>query len=318
MLGKATPTILPKMIVRPHLHWYSLLFVWRGSVLPHILSRLALVLMVSVLCVLGRDWWMGEHAASALTVPTFSLMGIALAIFLGFRNSVSYDRFWEARKQWGALLIVCRALTREVVSFAANDEALHRRTALRLAAFLYALKHQLRGTDPSADLACRLDAVALAQVTGAHFPPSVILLGLAQDLSATQRAGTITDFQLQSMDHSVNQLGDAAGACERILSTPIPYTYRVLMNRTVMVYCLLLPFGLSATIGWLTPLIATFVAYTFLALDVIGEQIEEPFGIEANDLALASMCHTIEVSICELVGETPRSLPPVIKDYVLV
>ena len=86
--------------------------------------------------------------------------------------------------------------------------------------------------------------------------------------------------------------------------------YRVLMNRTVMVYCLLLPIGLSTTIGWLTPIIATFVAYTFLALDVIAEQIEEPFGTEPNDLALASMCHALEVSVCELVGETPVSCAP--------
>lgn len=69
--------------------------------------------------------------------------------------------------------------------------------------------------------------------------------------------------------------------------------------------------------GWLTPLIATFVAYTFLALDVIGEQIEEPFGKEPNDLALASKCHAIEVSVCELVGGSPRSSPPPVENYVL-
>jgi putative membrane protein len=306
------------MIVRPDSHWFSLLFVWRGSVLPHIVSRLALVLAVSVASVLGRDWWMGAHAASALSIPPFTLMGIALAIFLGFRNSVSYERFWEARKQWGALLIVARALTREVASFAVSDRALQQRVAHTLAAFVYALKHQLRGSDRSADMACRLDAAAQQAVAAARFAPAVILLGLARELSAAQRAGSISDLQLQTMDGSLNLLGDACGACERIANTPIPYTYRVLMNRTIMVYCLLLPFGLSTSIGWLTPLIATFIAYTFLALDVIGEQIEEPFGTELNDLALASICHTIEVSVCELVGATPCSRLPEVKDYVLV
>ena len=306
------------MIVRPDSHWFSLLFVWRGSVLPYIVIRLLIVFAVSVASVLGRGWWMNEHAASAFSIPPFTLMGIALAIFLGFRNSVSYERFWEARKQWGALLIVSRALTREVASFATSDIALQRRVALTLAAFVYALKHQLRGTDHSSDLACRLDTVARAPVVGARFAPAVILLGLARDLSAAQRAGTVSDLQLQSMDRSLSLLGDACGACERIGNTPIPYTYRVLMNRTVMVYCLLLPFGLSTSSGWLTPLIATFVAYTFLALDVIGEQIEEPFGTELNDLALASMCHTIEVSVCEMVGEVPRSEAPEVKNYVLV
>ncbi len=305
------------MIVRPHLHWFRLLFVWRGSVLPYIVTRLLLVLAVSVASVLLRGWWMSEHAASALSIPPFTLMGIALAIFLGFRNSVSYERFWEARKQWGTLLIAARSLTREVVSFAPDEIALQRRVARTLSAFIYALKHQLRGTDPGPDLACRLDAEDHQRVAAARFVPPAILLDLARDLAAAQRYGKISDVQLKSMERNLNLLTEASGACERIANTPIPYTYRVLMNRTVMVYCLLLPVGLSTAIGWLTPLIAAFVAYTFLALDVIGEQIEEPFGTEPNDLALASMCHAIEVSVCELVGETPRSSPPEVKGYVL-
>ncbi len=305
------------MIVRPHLHWFRLLFVWRGSVLPCIVTRLLLVLAVSVASVLLRGWWMSEHAASALSIPPFTLMGIALAIFLGFRNSVSYERFWEARKQWGALLIATRSLVREVVSFAPDETALQQRVARTLAAFIYSLKHQLRGSDPAADLDCRLDPEVRQRVAAARFVPPAILLDLARDLAAAQRRGSISDLQLQSMDRNLNRLTEAAGACERIANTPLPYTYRVLMNRTVMAYCLLLPIGLSTAIGWLTPLIAVFVAYTFLALDVIGEQIEEPFGTEPNDLALASMCHAIEVSACEAVGETPRSSPPEVSDYVL-
>lgn len=304
------------MIVRPHLHWFRLLLVWRGSVLPYIATRLLLVVIVAIISVLCRNWWMNEHAASALSIPPFTLMGIALAIFLGFRNSVSYERFWEARKQWGALLIAARSLTREVASLSADVE-LHKRVARTLAAFAYALKHQLRGTDGRSDLACRLPPLQLERVMAARYPTSVILLNLAEDLSAAQKEGQFSDLQLQSMDRNLNQLTEASGACERIANTPIPYTYRVLMNRTVMIYCLLLPVGLSTSIGWLTPLIAAFVAYTFLALDVIGEQIEEPFGIEPNDLALASLCHAIEVSVCELVDEVPRSKPPQITGFVM-
>lgn len=304
------------MIVRSHLHWFRLLFVWRGSVLPYITTRLLLVVLVAVCSVLSRSWWMSEHAASALSIPPFTLMGIALAIFLGFRNSVSYERFWEARKQWGALLIAARSLTREVASLSTDIE-LHKRVARTLAAFTYALKHQLRGTDSRSDLACRLQPHQLERVLAARYPTSVILLNLAEELCVAQKSGQFSDLQLQSMDRNLNLLTEASGACERIANTPIPYTYRVLMNRTVMVYCLLLPIGLSTSIGWLTPLIATFVAYTFLALDVIGEQIEEPFGKEPNDLALASMCHAIEISVCELVGETPRGSPPAVENYVL-
>lgn len=306
------------MIVRPHLHWFRLLFVWRGSVLPYIVSRLLLVLAVAVTSVLSREWWMSAHAASALSIPPFTLMGIALAIFLGFRNSVSYERYWEARKQWGAVLIGARSLTREIISFAPDHPDLQHRMARRLVAFAYALKHQLRGTDPRADLALHLDDATLDRVAPARFAPAMLLLLLARDLADARRNGILADMQLHAMDRNLNLLTEASGACERIASTPIPYTYRVLMNRTVMVYCLLLPVGLAPSIGWLTVLVGPFIAYTFLALDVIGEQIEEPFGKEPNDLALAAMCHGIELSICELVGETPRSSPPPVVDYVMI
>lgn len=307
------------MIIRPRHHWFRLLFVWRGSVLPDIIGRLSLVLTVSVFSVLGRDWWMSEHAASALSIPPFTLMGVALAIFLGFRNSVSYDRFWEARKQWGALLVVARSLVRQVASSlpGPGNALLRDRVVRQTAAFAYALKHQLRNTDSAADLALRLDAALLAEACASRFPPQIIMLAMARSLAEAQRGGEMSDIQLQSIDKSLNVLADTSGACERIASTPIPYTYRVLMNRTVMTYCLLLPIGLSTSIGWVTPLIATFVAYTFLALEIIGEQIEEPFGTEPNDLALDAMCHTIEVSICEMAGLEPLGEAPQARNFVL-
>lgn len=307
------------MIVRPSHHWFRLLFVWRGSVLQDISGRLALIFTVSVTSVLSRDWWLTAHADSALSIPPFTLMGVALAIFLGFRNSVSYDRFWEARKQWGAVLVASRSLMRQVLScLPATVEATWRHSfARQTSAFAFALKHQLRQSDASADLSMRLAQASNAAVASVKFKPQAVLLILAEKLADARRAGWLDEWQWQAADRNLNALADASGACERIAGTPIPYTYRVLMNRTVMVYCLLLPVGLAPTLGWMTPLVATFVAYTFLALEIIGEQIEEPFGTEPNDLALDAICHTIELSVCELAGVEPLSVAPQVRNYVL-
>lgn len=307
------------MIVRPRLHWFRLLFVWRGSVLPNIVGQLSLVLVVSALSVLCSDWWLDKFPDSALSIPPFTLMGVALAIFLGFRNSVSYERFWEARKQWGAILVAVRAVMRQVMAmFPADAQAAFRNLIARqLAGFAFSLKHQLRQSKAEADLRLYLGEMPAAAMSNLRFQPQAILNLLAVQFAEAQQRGEIGELAWSSLDKGVSALGDAAGACERIAGTPIPYTYRVLMNRTVMVYCLLLPVGLASTIGWLTPLIATFVAYTFLALEMIGEQIEEPFGTEPNDLALDAMCHTIEVSVCELAGLAPLSSAPTVKDYVL-
>ena len=307
------------MIIRPRHHWFRLLFVWWGSVLPDIAGRLLLVLLVSVLAVLSRDWWMGAHADSALSIPPFTLMGVALAIFLGFRNSVSYERFWEARKQWGGLLVAARTLVRQTGSatVGADRADMLLKVVRGVSAFAYALKHQLRQTDASHDLGLRLDAALLAEVSVARFQPQIILRSLGDWMADAGRQGRLSEMQLLAIDKTLNVLADTSGACERIASTPIPYTYRVLMTRTVMVYCLLLPIGLATSIGWLTPLIATFVAYTFLALEIIGEQIEEPFGTEPNDLALDAMCHTIELSVCEMIGAEVLGEAPEAENFIL-
>jgi len=89
------------------------------------------------------------------------------------------------------------------------------------------------------------------------------------------------------------------GGCERILNTPLPFTYHVLLHRTVYIYCFLLPFGLVDVVGWMMPVLVVFISYTFISLDAIVAEIGEPFGVESNDLALNSICRTIEYSVFE-------------------
>jgi len=307
------------MIVRPRLHWFRLLFVWRGSVLPQIVGRLVVIFGVSVASVALSGWWLQHFPQSALSIPPFTLMGIALAIFLGFRNSVSYERFWEARKQWGSLLIVARNLINKlgVCQPESSVTGLREQAARLVTAFAYALKHQLRATDPSDDLRLRLSPECLATIDGKLFPAQIILQSISEHVGMLRRDGRLSEMAWLALARDIDRLGEVAGASERIASTPIPYTYRVLMNRTVVIYCLLLPIGLTTTLGWLTPLIATFVAYSFLALETVGEQLEDPFGIEANDLALDALCHTIESAACELAGVAPLGQAPRVEDFVL-
>ena len=163
------------MIVRPKQHWLRLIFVWHGSVLHQILFRLLLNFAMAVLAVLG----MSQFAAWGLHMSTapFSLIGIALAIFLGFRNSVSYDRFWEARKLWGMLLVTARSLLRQAQTLTGRrpDDPAVREFAALLIAFAYQLKHQLRHTPAQADLA-RLLPPALVQRLDQASYPCVLLL----------------------------------------------------------------------------------------------------------------------------------------------
>ncbi|SCK21564.1 bestrophin family protein [Vogesella sp. LIG4] len=298
------------MIVRPRYHWFSLLFIWRGSVVPRILSRLMLVLCISLLACLTAPWWVSHHAQSSLNIYIFTLLGVSLAIFLGFRNSASYDRFWEARKLWGALLIAGRELTGKSLALAPAAP----QTAQLidgLCAFIYALKGHLRQDDIGPHLQRLLPEQVRQRVLAGRNKPALVAAWLQQLLADMRRDGCINDWQWQMLDRNMDMLLEAQGGCERISGTPIPFTYRVLLNRTVTIYCMLLPIGLTTSIGWLTPLIAVFVAYTFLALDTLGDELEEPFGKEGNDLPLAAMSHNIEASLREIQGvplevEAPR------------
>ncbi|MFC4623187.1 bestrophin family protein [Comamonas nitrativorans] len=303
------------MIVRPPLHWLRMLFVLRGSVLPIIAPRLAATTLFAVLVTVLHGQVLAWKVS--LNFVPFSLMGLSLAIFLGFRNSTSYARYWEARTLWGTVLNAARSLTRQALSLT-SDPAQAQPLALKLCAFTHALKHQLRGTDGQADMARFLTPVECQRVAQAQFKPALLLLMASEWLRDRLAAGQIPAPVVPALETSLEQLGTALGGCERIASTPIPFTYAVILHRSIYLYCFWLPFGLLDTIGWMTPVIVCFIAYTFFALEALGAEIENPFDEDANDLALNAMSHTIEASVLELVGESPRTATPQARDYVLL
>ncbi len=107
---------------------------------------------------------------------------------------------------------------------------------------------------------------------------------------------------------SAGPVDRALGGCERIASTPIPFTYAVIIHRTIFLYSVLLPFGLIDSIGPMTPVIVAFIGYTFFALEALAAEIEEPFGTEQNDLALDTMSRMIESTLREMLGEPQRPI----------
>ncbi|WP_308417185.1 bestrophin family protein [Chitiniphilus shinanonensis] len=317
-IGGPTAFPRPSMIVRPPQHWLFMVFTWRGSVLSSILPRLGLNLAFALLVVALHGWF--EGFGLHLSIGPFSLMGIALAIFLGFRNNTSYDRFWEARKLCGGVMVHTRSLLRQAIAMTgrAPDDARIVHFAALLQAFAFALKHQLRQTDPAADLARLLPAPLAARLAAAQFAPAMLLRELGLWLAEERAAGRLSDILWQSLDANLDRLSDILGSCERIASTPLPYAYSVLLHRTIYLYCSLLPLGLVDSIGLLTPLISVFVAYTFMALESIAGELETPFGTEPNDLALDAICRTVERTLLEMT-DAPQLPPPLQPDaqYIL-
>ncbi|MFM0335610.1 bestrophin family protein [Paraburkholderia fungorum] len=309
------------MIIRPHLHWFRMLLAWRGSVLPRLIPRLFLIFCIAVIAVAAHDHLLPISLNLNLnsTAP-FSLIGIALAVFLGFRNNASYDRWWEARKLWGQLLNDTRSLTRQALTLPTSQlpqEAIKEFTTV-LGALPHALRHQLRKSDPREDLAARLPQPLFERVITSRYKPATLMLWLGEWVQRQARAGAIDPMAVLAFDRNLNGISDVIGGCERIASTPLPFAYSVMIHRTVYFFCASLPFGLVDSIGIFTPVFAVFVAYTFMAHEAIASQIEEPFGTDDNDLALNLLSVSIEDATRDLLGEPALDLPkPQAEDYIL-
>lgn len=304
------------MIIKKKNNWFKMLFEWNGSVLPQLMPRLLLLLLFSILVVYFKPFLL-EHNLH-INPSIFTLFGIALAIFLGFRNSVSYDRFWEGRKLWGALLNDTRSLARQSHSLISSSDYDEKREEFinLLIAFVYSLKHQLRHTDSSNDINRLVSKDFANSLNEVHFKPIIILRELGNWVKKAKKESKLDSMSQLAFEENLNKLSNIVGGCERIASTPIPYTYSVLLHRTVYTYCFMLPFGFVETLGWVTPFAIVFIAYTYVAIEAIADELEDPFGIQPNDLALDTMSQMIENTLLELNDKkiTPQNNS---KDYYI-
>ncbi|MFC4278229.1 bestrophin family protein [Achromobacter aloeverae] len=296
------------MIVRPKTTWFLMLFAWHGSVLHRVLAPLLVNFLLGVLAVWGSSH--ASHFFPHLNPVPFSLIGVALAIFVSFRNNACYSRYWEARTLWGGMKNQARDFARFVITVPDlhKDDPQVARVLNLMVAFIYALKHQLRDTDPRPSLVRLLDENEVDQILRRDCRPQYVLECLQRQLVAWHRQGRYGDIMLESGLRKLDALNAVLGGCERIRGTPLPYAYDVLLHRTTYFYCALLPFGLIGSIGLATPVISVFIAYAFLAWHAIASELEDPFGEEPNDLALTSMSIDAERAVRQAVDA--KDMPP--------
>ncbi|MGG5507802.1 MULTISPECIES: bestrophin family protein [unclassified Myroides] len=307
------------MIVRDKKHIVQMLFIWKGSVLKKIAPTLLAIFLFSWLVYWSHYFF--PDIIIPLNVGAFALVGISLAIFLGFCNSAAYDRYWEGRKQWGSLVIHSRSLAFQLLHYIEEDETCtkeEKQKAIRLIiAFCYALNKQLRNKTDLEIVRSYLTEETYQTMLTKRFKPAFLLSELTKWVNQQHRGGRMDSITQARIDQNLEQLSIVLGACERIVHTKIPFVYFVILHRTVYVYSFLLPFGLIDLIVWTMPFFVTFVAYTFIALDAVVAEIAEPFGEEENDLALDQMCSNIAYSLSE-VSDLP--LPALVlpnEDYIV-
>ncbi|MET3106811.1 putative membrane protein [Oxalobacteraceae bacterium GrIS 2.11] len=312
------------MIIRDRPSGIKLFLLLRGSVLPRILPTLIINIVIATLVTISH----GDLFALKITLTTipFTLIGLPIAIFLGFRNTAAYDRFCEGRKLWGELLLKSRVLARQCHSLidypkpalAINGLSdIRVRMIYRCCAFAHALRDLLRGQADAPELKQLLLEAEWERMQGFSNKPDFLMQQMGMDLRQSFKEGRIDPCLVAAIDNSLSAMTSAAASCERIRNTPIPFSYTLLLHRTAYIYCFLLPFGLVDSIGFMTPFVVAIVAYTFFGLDALGDEIEEPFGLEANDLPLDAICKAIEIDLRESLQDTQTPAPHLPVNYCL-
>lgn len=293
------------MIVRPQQHWLRLIFVWHGSVLAKISSRLLLNFLLSIAVIVLLPWY--TMLGIKFTLAPFSILGVAIAIFLGFRNNACYSRYVEARQLWGQLMIASRSLLREVKTVLPDDRELGQFVRLQIA-FAHCLRMTLRRKPQAESLAKYLSPEDLQRVFASHSPANRILLIMGEWLATRRRDGELSDILFHSLNNRLNDMSAVLAGCERIANTPVPFAYTLILHRTVYLFCIMLPFALVVDLHYMTPFISVLISYTFISLDALAEELEDPFGTENNDLPLDAICNAIEIDLLQMNDES--AIPP--------
>lgn len=303
------------MIVRQKPNAFKILFTLRGSVIPQIYPQVLFITLLSA--IISAVQHSIPSSFSTYGAVPFTVLGIALSLFLGFRNNATYQRWWEARGLWGQLVFDSRSLTRQIISFIDDETEVGRhtqRSIIRLnIAFVHALRHRLRSTSPWEDVESFVEPDHHNDIHQARNLPEYLLRLMGKKLGYSRRQNLSSDLMIQNMDNTLSSLTVVLAACERIYTTPLPFAYTLLVHRTTYLFCFLLPFGLANSLGWATPLVCGVIAYTFFGLDALSEEITDPFGIAPNNLPLTAISRIIEINLLEALEETdiPSEIVPI-------
>jgi ion channel-forming bestrophin family protein len=281
------------------LTWFRVAFRLSGSVIPQIMPRV-------ILCgIFGLFIYFLHYLKLPVSYPALGILipSLVLGLLLVFRTNTAYERYWEGRKSWGIIISGTRNLTRQIlVTIEDRQPEPEKIEALYLlSAFAIACKLHLRHEPINSELEPLLSPYQYQKLQSMNHPPLEIMFWFSEYLQKSYKQGYLHVYQLNSLSILVNSLVDSITACERIQNTPIPLAYAIHLKQLLLIYCLSLPFQVVDQMEWITPIVVALVSFTLLGIEEIGIQIEDPFGRDANDLPLDSICMNIQRNIRDLI-----------------
>jgi putative membrane protein len=271
--------------------WWKLIFQFHeGDTLRTLLPNISVVALFSLLVVYFNSGIMPGYLKYTATVH--NLFGFVISLLLVFRTNTAYDRWWEGRRLWGSLVNTSRNIALKCHSYLSSDDSIRETIAFDISYFAEVLKNHLRG-----------------YATDTPYPvghaPSLAAEQLFMDISDLNRQEVITEVQFLTLNGDLSALSDICGACERIKRTPIPFSYHVFIKKFVFFYIISMPFVFAPEFGYWTILVTSFMFYVLASLETLAEEIENPFGVDTNDLPLDELCTLIKKNAYEILIDYP-------------
>lgn len=263
-----------------------------------------------------REYLIANHFTIPAIIPT--LLGTAIAFFVGFNNNQAYDRWWEARKIWGSLVNDSRSFARALISYTGEEKKICQRMIYRHIGFLYALKSNLRGTvnDTTNRYLNDSDEQEIAKATNKH---NAILTIQARDLQQLSAEGHIDGFRFIQLNEMLTRFCDAMGMSERIKNTIFPTTYSYLTKVFIWLFVVTFTLVISDSAGIFSIFLGWIISFVFVSTQINGMSLVDPFTNNSAGVPLNQITRTIEINLLEMIGaeEVPDAIKPINGEYVL-
>jgi len=279
--------------------WFSFIFQFhKGDTFRKLIPlMIGIGLYSALVAYLELEYWQLSDSSHVKNITvTHTMLGFVISLLLVFRTNTAYDRWWEGRRMWGALVNNSRNLSIKLAVMLKDkeDKALFRRL---IPAYASVLNLHLKNVDISHEL---FDDATLSPNHYKHKPNQIAKTMIAK-INELYTTGALTGDQLIILNSEIQSFTDICGVCERIKNTPIPYSYSAFIKKFIFFYVMTLPFGYVFQLGYYVTPVVMFVFYVLASLELIAEEIEDPFGTDVNDLPLEKIADNIKKNVEELI-----------------
>jgi ion channel-forming bestrophin family protein len=281
--------------------WFTLIFhAYSRQVMKTLTPTLLfMVLYSAAVCYVMLDYFKLHESDFQPTIAMHSLLGIVLGLFLVFRTNTAYDRWWEGRKLWGGMVNSTRNFALKLNAYISLENHEDRDWFAKMVPnFVFAMKEHLRNGVQFNELEPVSDDFNEKLKKYKHKPNRIAAMLYAK-VNELYRKQIITGDQLINLDKELKDFIDLIGACERIKNTPIPYSYMMYVKKFIFIYIITLPFAFVTQSGYITVLIVALITFVLMSVELIAEEIEDPFGRDLNDLPTDELAVKIKDNVKE-------------------